>query len=262
VTALDETAHLEDFQVGERLKKLWSLGLGFALLAVLLYGAYAVITAAWNALNEANPQISAAIAAAAATLIVALLCTLVLAGLYWLLARWTRGHKEGVNAEAPIILRASIGTNLLIFVLGMCMCAVFTTALIHSPELIPTSTSGWIQLVVLFLVPGFMAIKGGCALVDRSGKLRIDQSGICDLRSSGQYFPWADVVDIKLGISRRSGVVVVALLHLVMKAGDERYVGIDHLDEEPEWVFEKARAMWLGWSQSAEPSAAGNQAER
>jgi len=57
--------------VAERLKKAWSLALGFALLAVLLYGAYAIITAALNALGEANPQVAAAIAAAAATLIVA-----------------------------------------------------------------------------------------------------------------------------------------------------------------------------------------------
>jgi predicted NBD/HSP70 family sugar kinase len=57
--------------VGERLKKAWSLALGFALLAVLLYGAYALITAALKALGEANPQVAAAIAAAAATLIVA-----------------------------------------------------------------------------------------------------------------------------------------------------------------------------------------------
>jgi hypothetical protein len=59
--------------VGDRLKKLWSLALGFALLAGLVYGAYAVITAAWTALIGANPQISAAIAPAAATLIVAVM---------------------------------------------------------------------------------------------------------------------------------------------------------------------------------------------
>lgn len=56
--------------MNERLKKLWSLALGFALLAVLLYGAYSIITAALRALAETNPQVAAAIAAAAATLIV------------------------------------------------------------------------------------------------------------------------------------------------------------------------------------------------
>jgi hypothetical protein len=59
------------FRMNEYLRKAFSLALGFALLAVLVYGAYALISAAWKALNEANPQVSAAIAAAAATLIVA-----------------------------------------------------------------------------------------------------------------------------------------------------------------------------------------------
>ena len=48
---------------------MWSLALGFSVLALLLYAAYAAISVIWQSLSEANPQFSGAITAAIAAII-------------------------------------------------------------------------------------------------------------------------------------------------------------------------------------------------
>ena len=82
----------------ERLKKAWSLALGFALLGVLVYGAYALITAAWRALAAANSQTSAALATPAAALIVAVVT--VVGGK--LLERRAAVEKELRDKKSPV----------------------------------------------------------------------------------------------------------------------------------------------------------------
>jgi hypothetical protein len=189
------------------------------------------------------------------TVLGSILSTLLLAALYWGLAKWTRGHKREANMTDQIEFKNSVGIALFGFISGSLLTAfgvgLGCLALIHHE-------TGWIWLAIAgwIIIFGAGIIVGGQELFDRSAKIRIDQSGIHDLRTGGRNTSWTDLADIKLEETHRRGIVSAARLALVMKAGDKRELDIAQLDEEPKWILEKVRAMWLRWSRCPEASPA------
>jgi hypothetical protein len=146
--------------------------------------------------------------------------------------------ERGGSCVPEMTLRNSIGYYCFILV-----CGAITTVIGVIPiTLDPVGSFWWMTGILWILIFGAVTIGCGVALFDRSVKVRVDQSGIHDLRPPGKSIAWKQVVDIKLVIVRtRRGRTELVLR---MDDGSEDTIDVTDLDSDWRSLHENTVAIW------------------
>jgi hypothetical protein len=105
----------------------------------------------------------------------------------------------------------------------------------------------YVFLDVLALLIGlamtFLAVRYGRKLLDRSAQVRVDETGIRDLRPGGERIPWSEVTAVGVVTQQSKGMLIGARLEVVTKAGDTVGVDVFNLDMDPQRILKTVKEI-------------------
>jgi hypothetical protein len=123
--------------------------------------------------------------------------------------------------------------------------AVWMGSSVQSPQLIYLFLDVLALLVGLGL--GFLAIRFGKKLLDRSVQVSVDEAGIHDHRSEGEEVLWPEVTAVDVAAQHSpQGALIGTKLEVVTKAGRTVAVDVFNLDQDHKGILRAVKHIWRG----------------